>query len=92
MRRGRGGVRACSAAVMMSFVGYCFSRESLDSCFVLCFVLFWFGRFGMVFCHPGFGGPPKCGVTPVWVVSFGNVVLAGLGGVLCVLLLLKFGF
>ena len=87
MQRGREGVRACSAAVMMSSVGYCFSLESFDSCFVLCFVLFWFVRFGMVVCHPGFSGPQNVGVTPVWVVSFGNVVLAGLGGFLCVLLL-----
>ena len=31
------------------------------------------------------------GVTLVWVVVFGDVVLAGFGGVLCVLLLLRFG-
>ena len=92
MQRGRGGVRACSAAVMMSFVGYCFSLESFDSCFVLCFVLFWFVRFGMIFCHPGVGGPPMSGVTLVWVVVFGDVVLAGFGEGLCVLLLLSFGF
>ena len=75
----------------MSFVGVCFSRDFLVSCFVLRFVLFWVGRFGMVFCHPGVGGPPMSGVTLVWVVDFGDVVFKGFGEGLCVLLLSSFG-
>ena len=39
---------AFGAAVIMSFLGVCFSRESLISCFVLCFILCRVGQFGVV--------------------------------------------